>query len=144
VSGAPGTRRDHDRFCTTEGWDLVRSARGGPVGHHLTYELALPDGRSLRTRISRPPNRETYGPALWNHILSDQLEVAEAEFWACVNKRRLPDRTPATGQIPANALPAGLVFQLVHTAGVPEAEVAVMSLERALEVMTQFWSRPRG
>jgi len=143
VSGGPGTRRDHDRFCQTEGWDPVRSARGRPVGHHLTYELALRDGRILRTRISRPPNSTTYGPALWKHILSDQLEVTEAEFWACVSEQKRPARTPKTGVVPANALPAGLVFQLVHTAGVPEAEVAAMSLERALEVMTTFWSRPR-
>lgn len=143
MTSGPGSRRDHERFCRTEGWDVVRNARGGQVGHHLTYELPLPDGRILRTRISRPPNTDTYGPGLWKHILSDQPEVTEAEFWACVDERELPDRAPATGEVPANALPAGLAFQLIRTAGIPEAEVATMSLERAIEVMNQFWSQPR-
>ena len=143
MSGGPGSRRDHDRFCRTEGWARVRNARGGQVGHHLTYELTLPDGRILRTRISRPPNTETYGRGLWKHILSDQLEVTEAEFWACVDEHELPDRAPATGEVPASALPAGLALQLIRTAGIPEAEVATMSLQRALEVMNQFWSQPR-
>jgi len=144
VSSGPASRRDHDRFCTTEGWELVRNARGGQVGHHLTYELKLPDGRILRTRISRPPNNETYGTGLWKHILSDQLDVTEVEFWACVDGRELPDRGLAATAAPANSLPAGLVFQLINTAGIPEAEVATMTLEQALKVMNRHWSQPRG
>lgn len=138
----PGSRRDHHRFCQLEGWTEVRNARGRKVGHHITYELTLPDGRILRTRISRPPNNETYGPQLWAQVL-DQLQVTEAEFWACVSDRRLPDRGADGGEAPANALPADLVYQLIHGAGVPEDEVATMTLERALEVMREHWSRPR-
>lgn len=140
---APGSRRDHNRFCQVEGWTEVRNARGGKVGHHVTYELTLPDGRILRTRISRPPNNETYGPRLWNTILTDQLQVPEAEFWACVSNRTRPDRGTGAGEPPANALPAGLVYQLIHVAGVPEDEVAGMTLQRATEVMVAHWSRPR-
>jgi hypothetical protein len=140
VSG-PASRRDHNRFCQLEGWTEVRNARGRKVGHHITYELALPDGRILRTRISRPANNETYGPQLWAQVL-DQLQVTEAGFWACVSNRRLPDRQGVSDESPANALPAGLVHQLIHTAGVPEAEVATMSLERALAVINEYWSRP--
>jgi hypothetical protein len=113
------------------------------VGHHVTYELTLPDGRILRTRISRPPNNETYGPGLWNAILSDQLEVTEAEFWACVDDRKQPDRGQAASDAPTNALPASLVYQLIHEAGVPEDEVAGMTLPRALEVINAYWSRPK-
>ena len=137
-----GSRRDHHRFCQVEGWTEVRNARGNRVGHHLTYELILPDGRVLRSRISRPPNTDTYGPGLWTHILTEQLEVTEGQFWACVSERQLPQRTPAANEPPANPLPAGLVHQLIHSAEVPEAEVAAMSLERALEVMNEYWSRP--
>lgn len=138
----PGSRRDHNRFCQLEGWTEVRNARGRKVGHHVTYELTLPDGRILRTRISRPPNTETYGPQLWAQVL-DQLQVTEAEFWACVSDRKPPQREPAPEEAPANALPADLVHQLIHGAGVPEDEVATMTLERALEVMREHWSRPR-
>lgn len=142
MSAGPGTRRDHNRFCQLEEWTEVRNARGRKVGHHITYELTLPDGRILRTRISRPPNNETYGSHLWAQVL-DQLQVTEAEFWACVSDRQLPDRGNATDEVSANALPASLVFQLIHAAGIPEAEVATMSLERALEVMNEHWSQSR-
>jgi hypothetical protein len=141
VSG-PGSRRDHNRFCQLEGWTEVRNARGRKGGHHITYELTFSDGRILRTRVSRPPNNETYGPQLWAQIL-DQPQVTEAEFWECVSDRKLPARGAASDEAPANALPADLVYQLIHVVGVPEVEVAAMTLDRALEVMRAHWSRPR-
>ena len=136
----PGSRKDHDRFCRVEQWTEVRNARGKKVGHHLTYELLLPDGRILRTRISRPADSTVYGPSLWQHILSEQLDVVEKEFWECVSHRRPPSRGQAPN-LPESALPAQLVHQLLHTAGIPERDVAGMTLERALEVMTEHWSR---
>lgn len=142
MSGGAASRRDHDHFCQIEGWDQVRNARGR-TGHHHTYELTLPDGRILRTRISHPVNNETYGAQTWSHILRDQLDVTEPEFWACVDERKLPDRGPAADEAPAKALPASLVHQIIHVAGVPEDEVARMSLERAVEVMTAHWSQPK-
>jgi hypothetical protein len=141
VSGGAASRRDHNRFCLTEGWDEIRNARGGTVGHHITYELRLPDGRILRTRISRPADNATYGPALWRHILADQLVVTEAESWACVRGTQVPDRGATAHELPAKALPASLVHQLIHVAGVPEDEVASMSLERAIDVMAAHWSQ---
>jgi hypothetical protein len=142
VSGGAASRRDHNRFCKTEGWGEVRNPRGGTVEHHITYELTLPDGRILRTHVSRPADNTSYGLSLWKHILTDQLDVTEAEFWACVRDKQLPDRGAATVEPPAQALPAGLVHQLIHVAGVPEAEVATMTLDRALAVMNQHWSQP--
>jgi hypothetical protein len=63
-----------------EGWGLGPASlpehRTGT--HHVTYELDLPDGRILRTRISHPPGRTTYGPSsLWAHVPRDQLQVSE-------------------------------------------------------------------
>jgi hypothetical protein len=89
-----GTRQDHEAFCRREGWDVVRTARGGTGSNHLTFELALTGGEILRTRISHPVNRTTYGAALWSHILGAQLKVTEAQFWACVHDKVLPDRVP--------------------------------------------------
>lgn len=143
MSGSPGSRGDHNRFCEIEGWDEVRNARGKAVGHHITYELSLPDGTTLRTRVSRPANNETYGPNLWSTILEHQLCVSETEFWACVNGRKLPERGTTDPEQPSNALPAQLVFQLLHDARVPEDQVATMNMAQAMEVMTQYWSQPR-
>lgn len=139
-----GTRADHNRFCLVEGWETVRNARGGEVRHHITYELALADGRRLRTRVSRPANNTTYGPQLWKTILRDQLEVTEAEFFSCVEDGLLPERGPeAPGQPPAGSLPAGLVHLLLHVAHVPEDDVKAMSLDDAIARMSAHWSSPR-
>jgi hypothetical protein len=138
-----GTRVDHNQFCLNEQWTTVRDARGRAVSHHVTYELSLPDGRILRTRISRPVNKDTYGPRLWKTILNDQLVVTETEFWACVKDKQLPNRGQGEDDTPGKTLPAGLVYQLIHEAGVPESEVSAMTLADAMTVMTEHWSKPR-
>lgn len=137
-----GTRADHNRFCLTEKWDVVRDARGRAVSHHVTYELQLFDGRVLRTRISRPADKTTYGPTLWKAILRDQLDVTEGEFWACVRNGRIPERGQDAEVPPKAALPAGLVYQLIHVAMVPEAQVRGLTLEEALAAMNAHWSEP--
>lgn len=136
-----GSRREHNRFCQIEKWVELRNARNKKVRHHITYELELPDGRVLRTRVSRPADKTTYGADLWNHILAVQLCVTEHEFWECVKKRRPPNRALGATKIPDGALPAQLVHQLLHVVGVPEADIAGMTVERARELMDEYWSR---
>lgn len=134
------TRSDHQRFCEREGWALVRDARGVAVSHHRTFELALPDGRILRTRISLPPDRTDYGPRLWSHILRDQLEVSEQEFWACVRDGVAPARGAIAVDI--ERIPAALVYQLVVKYGVSEAEVGRMTRAEVLAALEARWSEP--
>jgi hypothetical protein len=141
VSGA-ASRRDHVKFCQTEGWTEVRNARGQHVRHHITYELALGSGAILRTRISRPANSDQYGPRLWSTILADQLCVTEDEFWSCVRRGVLPVREAPAPILPSNALPASLAYQLIHDAGIPEHDVAQLNLDEALAIMREHWSRP--
>lgn len=133
----PPTRADHDRFCRLEGWRRVRDARGRTGTHHVTYELDLPDGRILRTRISHPVDRSTYGPGIWSHILRDQLQVDEATFWACVKDGAVPGR--AISVPPSEALPADLVHLLIAKVGLEEAEVAAMSKEEAVARLQSYW-----
>lgn len=138
----PASRRQHQTFCESEGWELVRNAQGQAVRHHITYKLPLADGRILRTRISRPANSENYGPALWSAILGPhQLDVTEAEFWACVERGIMPIRPGAPPAVPAAALPADLVYQLLHKAKLTEQEVAALTRQQAIGRMTEFWSR---
>ncbi len=132
------TRKDHEAFCQAEGWQRVRDARGRSGTHHVTYELALPDGRILRTRSSHPVDRSGYGPSLWSHILRDQLQVTQAEFWACVRESVKPDR--GEPQIPPAALPADLVYLLISRVGLPESVVAAMTREQAVAHLHQYWS----
>ena len=138
----PASRRQHKQFCDIEGWDTVRNARGKQVSHHITYELALDDGRILRTRISRPANNDTYGPSLWTAILRDQLDATEDAFWDCVERQVLPPR-PGRADFPAPAgLPASLVHQLKTALGLNDADIAVLSKDEAVARMTAFWSQP--
>ncbi len=138
MTGPAPTRKDHQAFCEAEGWLRVRDARGRAGTHHVTYELALPDGRVLRTRISHPVDRSDYGPGLWSHILRDQLQVSEAEFWACVRDGVTPDR--GVRQIPAAALPADLVRVLISRVGLSDAEVAAMSKDEAIARLERYWT----
>jgi hypothetical protein len=132
-------RADHERFCLVEGWNRVRDATGRAGTHHVTYELPLPDGRLLRTRISHPPDRTGYGPSLWSHILRDQSQVEEEIFWACVRHGQRPDRgVPA---VPANALSADLVHLLLTRVGLRESEVRALSKAEAIARLQQYWMR---
>ncbi len=132
------TRKDHEAFCTTEGWQPVRDALGMTGTHHVTYELHLHDGRILRTRVSRPVNRNSYGQQLWSHILRDQLDVDPEAFWACVQDGIKPDR--GVPELPAEALPADLVHLLITRAHLSEADVAAMSKDEAIARMQLYWT----
>lgn len=132
------TRADHQRFCTGEGWSEIRNARGGTGTHHVTYELALPDGRILRTRISHPPDRSTYGIDIWRYILRDQLCISEAEFWACVNDNVKPQRGGI--EAPKEAVPLEVVSLLIRRVRMPEAEVALLGRDEAIARLNQYWA----
>ena len=118
------------------GWS--RSATGKRNTHQETYELELPDGSVLRTRVSRPPDRTTYGDSLWGHVLRDQLKVSAEEFWRCVQDGTPPDR----GGWPASAasIPADLLYLLKHRVGLPEARLSKMTRQEAIERMQQYWA----
>ena len=134
------TRSEHETFCATEGWERVRDSTGKTGTHHVTYELRLHDGRILRTRISHPPDRSTYGKSIWSHILRDQLHVTEAEFWACVQEEKKPDRGEPT--VPEEAFPAELVHLLISRLHLSEAEIAKMSRADAIARIQEYWSQP--
>jgi hypothetical protein len=132
------TRADHDRFCRIEGCTQVRDATGRLGTHHVTYELVLDDGRILRTRISHPPNRTTYGARLWAHILRDQLDVDEATFWAAVRDGVKPSRGAATP--PAETLPIEVAFLLTNRVGLTREQIARMSKAEAIERLNRYWA----
>lgn len=127
----------HDRFCRTEGWQPVRDEHSETGSRTVTYELTLPDGRALRSRVVQPPPDRCYGPSVWKHILRDQLQVSEPEFWACVRDGKVPDR--GVPKPAADALPVGLVHLLINRVGMPESEVMAMSKDQAIARLTQHW-----
>lgn len=134
------SRVDHETFCQAEGWEQRKTATGRRGTHHVNYEFALPDGRILYTRISHPVDRTDYGPSLWGHILRDQLEVNDEEFWACVEQGALPERGVAAE--PEEAIPAEVAYTLITRARIPESEVRAMSRTEALARLADYYSRP--
>lgn len=119
----------------------MRDARERSGTHHVTYELALDDGQMLRTGISHPVGRQTYGRRLWGHILRDQLHVDETAFWACVRDGVPPDRGAATP--PSTSLPADLVALLISRVGLSEQDVSVMTRDDAIVRVERYWSKGR-
>ena len=107
------------------------------MAHHITYELALPDGRIMPTRVSRPPDKTNYGDKMWAHILSDQLDVGAPTFWSCVQDHVKPDRgrPHPVGEM----LPAELVCLLRKHLRLSDAKMAEMSRRDAIESMSRFW-----
>lgn len=132
------TRADHERFVLTEGWKQV------PSTHHDTYELELPDGRILRTRISRPPNKTTYGARMWAHILRDQLDVTAEGFWACVRDGVTPNRAPDDVIENADeAIPVDVVNLLVTRVGLTRRDLAGMTRDQAIARLNRYWATGR-
>lgn len=135
------TRRDHEQFCISEGWERRTTATGQTGTHHHNYELALHDGRILYTRISHPVDRPDYGQGLWGHILREQLQVDNPTFWDCVKNGVPPDRG-GPAEAPESAIPAGVVAILIGTFHLPEAEVKAMTAAGAIARMGELYSKP--
>ena len=53
---------------------------------HWYYEKVLPDGRVLRTKVSRALQREI-PRHLWEQVLKHQLHITEEEFWKKIRKK---------------------------------------------------------
>jgi hypothetical protein len=132
------TRADHKQFVVNEGWHQV------PSTHHETYELDLPDERVLRTRISRPPNKTTYGPRMWTHILRDQLDVSADEFWACVRDGVSPKRAPGDpAQEIEDTIPVDVVNILLGRVGLTSRDIAGMTRDEAIARLNEYWTTGR-
>lgn len=135
---ATATRDEHDDFCQIESWTLVRGATGKPVKHHRTYKLAIPDGRILRTRISRPVDSTQYARSKWTHILREQLSVLEGEFWDCVEEKILPDRSIAAEERPG--LPYYLAVEVQRVLKLDADEAASLSETEAKQMIANYWT----
>jgi len=92
----------------------------------------------LRTRVSRPPDRTVYGSGLWLHILRDQLQVSQQEFWQCVNDGILPPRSQRA--VPADSIPTEVLHLLKQRVGLTDDQLADMTAEAAIERLRQYWT----
>ncbi len=110
---------------------MVRNATGKKDVHDITYELAMGDGRILRTRVSQAAGPDRLRAIGVGARLRDQLDVDEGAFWACVRDQRPPSR----GVV--------LVALLTSKVGLNDAEVAAMTKTEAHLLAASIGCVPR-
>lgn len=59
-------------------------------------------------------------------------------FWRCVREEVRPDR--GLPEAPAETLPADLAYLLIHRVGMPERQVAELTKDQAIKILTEYWS----
>lgn len=98
---------DLRKFCDNDGWDRKKKT------DHWRYTKTLPDGRTLRTKVSFGSG-EIGDPGLFAAILRAQLDVSEQEFWRVVRHGGPALRMPKAAPVPVSAsdLSASTVLQL--------------------------------
>lgn len=69
---------------------------------------------------------------MWAHILKQQLEVTQEEFWNCVREGQLPDRGFEPLTAPPQSLPLFLLRELMRL-GVSEQEALRLTPAQAAE-----------
>lgn len=101
------TYRDLKKFCENDHWDPKKRA------DHWRYTKRLPDGRTLRTKVSFGSG-ELGDRGLFAAILREQLQVAEEEFWRVVLSGGPAQRSAAPVAAPSRPplLDAATVLQL--------------------------------
>lgn len=138
--------KEHQRFCELDGWTEMMTARGNSRDH-IYYTKTLNDGRVLRTKISRGTDKKTYGAGMWNKVYKHELGLDSAEqFYEALKNRQPVDRTKdveADTPAAADSLPAWLVQQLLHSAKMPEHEIAQLSEDDAMQAWNDFCTRPQ-
>ena len=83
---------------------------------------------------------ETSGSSLWRHILREQIDVSEAEFWACVKDGVKPRR--GRSEAPKDAIPLEVAQLLIHKVGLSEAELAELTHDEAIARLNKYRTEP--
>ncbi len=130
------TKVDHRDFCLNEGWTEVLGATGKKVRHHQTFRLGLWDGSQLRTHISHPVNKVTYGVKLESKILKMDLRVSANDFWQCVKAKVMPNRGEVKRE-PGAGVPLYLYREL-QKLGVTAKEFEGMNEAKAKALLAQL------
>lgn len=69
---------------------------------------------------------------MWSHILKQQLEGTQEEFWNCVRDKTVPDRGFAPIAAPPHSLPLFCLRELMSL-GVSEKEALKLTPAKAAE-----------
>jgi len=140
------TYGEHRAFVTAEGWE-----KAGERAGHVNYVLRVnPPSAVLRTGISHGADSiEYFSPGIRSTIVHQQLQVTQAEFWACVREGKRPQRRRDGYSVglrgPEDAPPPPqnprLLRELEREFGEPPAEVAHMSDTELRAYLVVLWDR---
>ena len=132
---------DLQKYVERNGWieepNLVRGHRR--TGDHRRYRKDLPDGTTLRTKVSHSLSDEI-GVAFFKHILRDQLRPSEDRFWEVVRGVAHVSEPPPPQ---ARTIPGWLVQRLLFTVGLREDEIRAMTADEAHAAWVAYQARPK-
>ena len=132
----PGTYGEHRRFCEIDGWESRTT-------DHIKYKKRLPDGRYLRTKVSRGGASTQYGKDLWARVLR-QLDVTEDEFYEALRSREPIDRRGDKPEKPSGpSLPMWLYRMLQEKVGLTQEELGSLSHDAAMKLWEAWQARPK-
>ena len=132
---------DHQKYVERDGWieepNLARGHRR--TGDHRRYRKDLPDGTTLRTKVSHGLDDEI-GVALFQHILRDQLRTSDERFGEVVRGVAHVSEPPPPQ---AQTIPGWLVQRLLLTVGLREDEIGAMTADEAQAAWVAYQARPK-
>ena len=122
-------------FLRHDDWEEDRA-----TGHDF-FEKTLPDGELLRTHASRSGSK-TISPGRFKAIMSDQLQLSEAEFWEVLRtKTPAPRPSPAPDRAPASVL-LWLALALEREARLTRNQIAGLDEDEARRLLVEARSKP--
>lgn len=131
------TNKQLRRFVEVEGWQDKDKASNKKKGDHHRYTFVTPRGEMLYTRISHGRD-EIRNPDLFAHILRDQLQIDEEQFWAAVNNGIKPKRPSATLETPTDGIDYKLANNLIKKVGLKPQDLVGMSQDRAVKLWNNW------
>ena len=75
---------------------------------------------------------------MWSHILRDQLDVTEDEFWSACRKGFCQNEAPRT--FPRRHCRLSSCTCSINKVGLAEADVAAMTKDEAVARLNQYWT----
>jgi len=132
-------------FVEAEGWEPA-----GNRGGHVNYLLKASSLAVLYTGISQgAASTEYFDPRMRSVIVHQQLRVTQEEFWACVNRRKRPERRSdgysvgLRGQEDASPPPQdpALLRELEREFGESPADVEGMTNVELRAYLAPLWDR---
>ncbi|MBS2961883.1 hypothetical protein KGA66_02405 [Actinocrinis puniceicyclus] len=127
------------KFVEVEGWDDKDKLSSKRTGDHHRYVITTPTGERLMTRVSHGAG-QIADRDLFAHILRDQLQVTEAQFWDAVDHGVGPERPTLPGPDPAEgpSVDAKLARNLLTKVGMTQPELIGLTQAEAVAIW-QHW-----